>query len=539
MAKEKIEKPRQGFETVSLVKDYQTSLINLLGYTHSKSNRVQVSEIYKNEINRLENLFMGLKAQEERLFAKWGLKSYKELSDALDKWNSCGVESFINNCDGFYPKYRELKDRLEAESFTKKVAPKITSDPEIITIATTEGVDTIEEVARQLINNLNAKGKQKEVKFRTFKKGLAKVGGANFSDKDILGLLRYVTIIKAENGKATFSFSEDIPSRYRQKLKKIYKDEMDNEKTDISDDLKKEIKEIVLRGINGDAREFIEYELNRFNSYDINETGAMIKGFLGEIYWTAFFRYLTKKRITVVPTGLEKTTAGKQVPIDILLEELGFQVKNYRIKEDGTTTFKKKMSLLGFVQERLGLSEEAFQNFYISWGYNKVITEDTPTGSITYTKEYVEKHYKPLFDRFEQIISQAAAGGLEKIATARIDRILKLDDEFDFESKETNELVKEIDGVRANVLYLIGPNLVFSSDIVRAVLRLLKNRQAKVKFNNFSFSYKEPTASSVWPNPNSQAARNLMAGNIIDYEIQIEVGSLFQELQKKMDQKRT
>jgi len=60
-------------------------------------------------------------------------------------------------------------------------------------------------------------------------------------------------------------------------------------------------------------------------SFDLNSSVASAKGFLGEVYWTAFWRFVTNGKVTVTPTGAMRTTTGVsgEIPIDIVINGIG------------------------------------------------------------------------------------------------------------------------------------------------------------------------------------------------------------------------
>jgi hypothetical protein len=81
-------------------------------------------------------------------------------------------------------------------------------------------------------------------------------------------------------------------------------------------------------GGNGYARakEIINRVITRFlvEEYDIKmgRNSSVVRGALGEIYWTAFFDFIN---VSAIPVGLNaKSTTNKEIPVDILFREFGF-----------------------------------------------------------------------------------------------------------------------------------------------------------------------------------------------------------------------
>ena len=126
------------------------------------------------------------------------------------------------------------------------------------------------------------------------------------------------------------------------------------------------------------------------------------KGALGEIYWKAALSYLmgSSSANKVLATGTLLTSNSKQLPIDLVLDGLGAQVKNYRIANMGggnevifypeTTT-----SLKAFLGTINAGGEEKLDMFVTSWGYNKPNYDYTPADG--------KMNYMGVYNRFSNI----------------------------------------------------------------------------------------------------------------------------------------
>jgi hypothetical protein len=53
----------------------------------------------------------------------------------------------------------------------------------------------------------------------------------------------------------------------------------------------------------------------------IGENSALVRGFLGEVYWTAFFTYIG---FDAIPAGVMLKSGNLEVPTDVVLDGLGF-----------------------------------------------------------------------------------------------------------------------------------------------------------------------------------------------------------------------
>ena len=398
--------------------------------------------------------------------------------------------------------------------------------------------DSIDLVVRKFLSRLSDLEKSTTNRKSDFLSFRYTVGGAESvkGNREKLGrkagLLQYVKVeienVANEKKKAKFSFSDNLSITYQSRITKIFNEiikqsNIQNISVTLGQNEINEIIKKILGKIQGQAKDYLALELkSRFTQYDINKSTGSIKGFLGEVYWNAFWRFISNGRLMSAPTGATRTTTGQEIPVDFVLRGLGFQVKNYTLTENFEATFKNSMTLRGFLKERLQLNSSNFDNFYISWGYNK----------INYDYTDAEKQYGELFDRFERIMSNTE-DKMQTLAESRMDRIIKLDSEFQSSVDSMLKLQGKL-GVKSNVAFLIGSNVVFSSDIIESIIQIFENNEVDIYFKNFDFVYKEPQAKEVWPKPNKTSAENLMSESSIEYEIVMNVGNLVQKAIKRL-----
>jgi glyceraldehyde-3-phosphate dehydrogenase/erythrose-4-phosphate dehydrogenase len=72
---------------------------------------------------------------------------------------------------------------------------------------------------------------------------------------------------------------------------------------------------------------------------------------LGEIHANVAMRYLFNKA-DVFATGNIRDLKGQEIPIDLVVENTGFQIKNYRI-ENGETLFRYGGQAGNFIENRV------------------------------------------------------------------------------------------------------------------------------------------------------------------------------------------
>lgn len=533
------------FSTVENVKTYQENLNYYLGYTNTK-NKFKASQVLQQEIARLKDLYSYLLSQEQRMFQINGIGSFENLKQKLREWDNSGASALVSNGERFEELVNTIADTIQLEDLNEKIATAAINNPEIQELFIIDAQEKlpIDEIANMFVNNLNmALGEG--VHFRSTTAGRQFISGQTTSG--LVGLFRYIVIGKPEkikeNGKRRYrysiSFNEAIPSRYKNRIydliNKIANIEIRNIQTDAVINSQKEIIALFNKAfpLTGGAKKYILREFqNRFSYYDFNTSTASIKGALGEIYWTAFWNYITNGKNNAIPVGLTHAIGGvikgQQLPMDILLKGLGFQVKNYHIDlQTGETIFHKEMLLDGYIKNRLQIDPQPFNDFYFSWAYNKVI--DSP---------HARFYYQPLFNRFELIMQQLETN-LQNFSTQKLDKILRLDTEFD-----SNLNIASKGNLKIVSAYLIGNKIIFSSDVVAAIIDQLESGSVDIGFKSFDIDYREPHTNPTWnlesrtlgkwPPPNNESPSSLMRGTTIKYEIYMNVNSLMAAAEKRL-----
>ena len=513
--------PRAGFETIQDVKNYQENLIALLGYKGSKG-RFRAEEVISQEISRLRTIQEILWTQEKHLFASKSIISYEHLLQKIGEWNNSGASILLSSNEQIDTLIKDIQDTIQLEDFNNKLEQSLYQNSELQEIFFIESTDQLsDEIIIEFISRLNKYGEGKN--FRITATGKKAVMGDS-SIKGNLGLLRYVTFVKTtqEDGRKGFkvTFNQNISPKYKKRIYDIIAKagiEIEKIKTNISQQSRTEIENIIIRKlpINGVAKKYIAKTLKQhFIKFGFNSSDLAIKGALGEIYWTSFWGFISNGKLKVAPVGLVRTSDTKyQLPIDLILRGLGFQVKNYHIDADGIAIIRKTIGLYAFLEGRMEVSAIDFENFYTSWGYNKVI-------NTTHAKEV----YQPLFDRFERIMEQAS-DNLKFYAQEKIDKILKLDSSFQSEIDSQLELTGDVEE-KINVAYLFGDKVVFGSDIIEAIIQQLEKGYASVTFDTFNIDYTEPFTKRFWDDDDKTSPKNLMKKTKVEYAIKIDVTDL-------------
>ena len=286
------------------------------------------------------------------------------------------------------------------------------------------------------------------------------------------------------------------------------------------------LREILLKDIhNEEVKNKIRYELSvgRIDKFNLARDYGVIKGFLGEVYWSAFFRYLGAQSI---PVGDEKDiNSGGSVAIDLLINKFGFQVKNFNFKPDGTIQFGTRGGLKDvgtLIAKRMELGNDSnlgdlLLGLYGAYGFN----QDYSDGEFTDTREQLER-----------LIN----GGLDDVFTYFIDRIIHLDAQQDAEILRQTEAIVPNQKTIFNSFFVIGDRIVPSSQILLAIINQLTNANAgpRTKFETTKVAIKEgaTTYQTLMENPDKEFSWNLlkMANQVqIGYKIEMNITDILQQ----------
>jgi hypothetical protein len=150
--------------------------------------------------------------------------------------------------------------------------------------------------------------------------------------------------------------------------------------------LKEVIVETVLKGAYHDS--YVQMAIDRtpinlsLEEYDVNTSKSSIIGFLGELEFNIVMTVITGGRGVVHGTGNIKRTSSffnnRSITVDSVVDGIGFQIKNYSIK-NGVVNFHQEDKQAGtLLQDRLELNEaiiELFGSYQYNQGIDKPSSE--------------------------------------------------------------------------------------------------------------------------------------------------------------------
>lgn len=213
--------------------------------------------------------------------------------------------------------------------------------------------------------------------------------------------------------------------------------------------------------------------------YDVNSSKASIKGFLGEIHANVTMRYLFSK-VDVFATGNIRDLKGQEIPIDLVVEGIGFQIKNYRI-ENGETLFRYGGQAGNFIENRIR-PEQGLQDLLVTF--------------------FGAYQYHGKNEQFQQEASKRLLndGVIPSIFNSYLSNIMRISDTFGAKDNEQNLFLQN--QTYYNTFFLISDKLVPSSAIIYGICEELKNQSNTVYKASWDFSKPTEVEKKTYPTPN-------------------------------------
>lgn len=223
-----------------------------------------------------------------------------------------------------------------------------------------------------------------------------------------------------------------------------------------------------------------------------------IKGFMGELFWLLFFHSVTKGNMTLRSTGNVTTAKNKQSAIDIVLDGIGFQVKNYSLQEgqiifgnnlhsSRTTRGVKLNKLMEFRDINFGTATDAIKRFYTSYAYNQVVTKEIPNvevwdssgplGTATVDPTIAHTQFGPIFEAYEDL-ARNFEQYLDDLIAIQGDKLIGLDRADNLDASTIGQLVTDNGGRQYkksrnfNTCFLIRDKIIPSSYIIQGIIDL-------------------------------------------------------------------
>lgn len=544
----------QGFRTVDNVIGIQNRVLQLIsGGIHAGTKQETLAErIKKKEIEQLEILQQEALEKEKAFYVSIGCATtgYLGLYNRAMQWKRTGAARILQNpelIDEIQEVYDDISkadlDAIISEFaslyLTKKDLQSLFyEDKELDAI-----YDSIIDEAVAGAGRKASSGSRRGTLAITFKVNKA-------SDKKKFTFLktRGVTLFqsgrkdKDGNSIIEFHFTNNMPQSIRDELVKKMLDIARKQGSQIElssiKDINQEIADRILRHLPSGryprAREVIASTTMQYlieqQKIKTGRNSSVIRGMLGEVYWTAFFEFLG---LNATPVGFDvRGQAGWEIPIDVAFQHIGFQVKNYTAK-DGVVTFNQHLDrevhemvpnsvpLNRFFGNHLGLGldgVQAFGNYFFSYEYNKRNLEKDKEGK-----------YIPVEKRFETI-----NGGIKTYVESVIRRTIEIEREATLQSPE---LFDKRLAPGKPVFFFINNKPFPTSEIIRRIIEelrglddvvMIKTRNVRLDLYGNEGGFKVSKTWDQSPGPVSVFERMKQAR--IEYTVDVDINRLLTKI---------
>lgn len=540
-----------GFNTIEDVRIRQRNLLSLGSLSDTTYELKE--QIRQKEIQRLESALDFLQTQEAKLIEKLG--SIEGIQDRLEQWNRSSASldtSFLPGGSDFQQTYGTIVAQIQSDWFNKNYTQEVKDEinnpnsnfyQTINSIITEDTITGKNKIIDKIVESLYSATK------------IGNRGGINLNRNiDELRQRLKLTIINQNNKvrelkpnsklKPTDYITFDIDtegmssslanqvgtiiSRLNKKFVTV----------DYDTDVRQKISDYIIKKIGGNPNDYstpqnaIASELIKNfvtnQNIDIHRNYPSAIGFLGEIYWDAFWKFIIGGN-GVLPVGAKRSTGvmdpKTEIPIDLVFEDIGFQIKNYKINirkrsNDYIRFPLSNIQIDNFVGQRLEMPNliDPIQEFFFSYKYNRVFDEDP----------YAERNYGHVFKQFETVL-KSFEKILRDIADRRIDKIIGLDRQFETDMGpivDTDDITNQY-----NTAYIVGNKIILGSDIIKAMINALTNNNlesaVQISLPVFDFSYNNGAFSNLtYPDEGMYDGDAAMKGQMIKYQVQIDISKL-------------
>lgn len=479
-----------------------------------------LADVLESRVLQLEALYEVVLEKEKQFYQKLAVTApywdepkvaLEILQTEVERWNDSGVRKMIGNNSIktvleilTSPDYR----RLSTEEFGNIAEEFVAND--IYPMIEEQQLDLQDYLIGALNDVLRSSGQQT---LPLTKRG---TGGQKYIYFDI----------SEKNGKLTLNVNSNLTPAVKSQLKKSFKQLMEQKGKsthEFSEATKNAalIQRILLNSITDSrVRAAVATELSpgKIEGFNLAKDFNVIKGFLGEVYWSAFFSYLGAKTL---PAGdLKDDTSGQSIGVDLLIEDYGFQVKNFNIKADGKISFGTRggyKSAGTFIQDRAAIDGklgQVMQDLYGSYAYNV----DVSDGEFTETRKHLES-----------ILTNEASD----IFTHYVDRIIRLDAQQSNEILKNSEAIAPDKGLLFNTFFVIGEKIVPSSAILAEIIEAIESCKGTPQINFQIIDLMTKEGAPRYDEPVEWHPKKMANYTGINYNIDLNVTNLLQKAYNK------
>ena len=569
-----------GYQTLQEVVNIQNNLLDAIsGQMHSGSRSQEelaqvIAHVRDIEIQKLRELQRAYLAREAQIFADLRLEGstpeqkLNNFKTKVDAWNSSNASGLLKDNNAIVKKIAESirpAGRLELETLLNAILDIKEQSPDVLLNALFG--DEINELGLTLSNE--AVQELSKVVF-----------GGNSSRQGTLGLDLYLKtpMNKAQSGKTftlhttklmksvgvrvidngkriRISFTGDMNNDGRNALAERlsqYIEQQSDGKSSVAVDINSRLaraRTIIMDGIrammpagavttnvSAKVEEVVRNYVLSGRDIALSDNTAVVRGALGEIYWTAFFQYIG---LPAIPVGFNYLTENKkQLPIDILVGNTGFQVKNYAIeesaegdlltyfnsyqrfdKEQGMVVREPAKQPLTQILSAIGNSNvQTFGSFFFSRAYNKEQMLSPNHEKFT----PVEARFPSITDTFMSYVELNAASllGLNRKVTEVINKTG----------------TAQVNAVAASypMIYFIKDKFVLASTMIENIINSMSGtadpNAIAVKVTNVAVHAEDMAEDGQWPYEPTKDYSSYLSSVEVSYYIEVNLSRLMAQM---------
>ena len=438
---------------------------NLVG-----ANKVRVKDILSQRLEWLKQLQTKIYAKEQKFYGSINSIRYlaaepkralEELQKKVEQWNASGVRHMISN-DSLGTILQILTSseyrRMSTAEFEEIASDFIFNSSEIQTYSE----DILNQLLTEAINKVLEQNH------------LQKLPSKKQSGEQRI----YFEVKQDEKGNYFLKVEGDLSPNLKSALKRSFKLLLEDRKKDtsaFSDSARnaRMLEQIITAPIHDSAVKnavSAELKVGRVELYNLAKEFGVIKGFLGEVYWTAFFRYLG---LDALPTGdVKDNDTNQSISVDLLVKGFGFQVKNFNLR-NGTTALGSRGNYKRagvFIRDRANIDEplsDLLMELYGLWSYGNVASDNEA------------------YNATRQELYNVLTSGSEKIFQHYVDKIIRLDAEQSHKFFEDSDSFFPDQKLMFNSFFLVGEKIIPSSAILQEIIESLENsaQTPSIKFS--------------------------------------------------------
>lgn len=260
------------------------------------------------------------------------------------------------------------------------------------------------------------------------------------------------------------------------------------------------------------------------DQFDLMRNVASVAGYLGEIRAVAMLQELTGGDAR--GTGALKTaTTGEEIPIDVVCEGFGFQIKNYTmLKGQTSVSFSRSLQISDMLSGRMQLNGTIYDilmNLFGTYQYNQPFKGNTYSdgqGNNIPVNHSTVKQYSYLYNAIPSLFYS-----LKPLFDSRVPQMLKISEIFSV----LNDMDFLQEKLYFNTFYWINKHLVPSSYILKNIIQQLTNNTEAAITTSYQLS--KPTSDMTFQqNPNlvGQSVKDAANKLSMRYNIIIDLSKL-------------